>query len=123
SHDRRHAGPLTARVRRALTVARLARSRPRMHFLSLLREHPRLMGFGVLFCFGSSIGQTFFISLFVPSIAAAYAISEASIANIYAVVTLASAAALAWAGRWIDRTDLLTYSAGVCVFLAAGCFL
>lgn len=94
-----------------------------MHFVSLLREHPRLMGFGLLFCFGSSAGQTFFISLFVPSLAQAHGLSEPAIANVYGLVTLASAAALVVVGRLIDRMDVLTYATGACLVLALGCSL
>jgi len=94
-----------------------------MSFLSLMREHPRLIGFGTLFCFGSSVGQTFFISLFVPAITADLALADADLANIYALVTIASAVLLVWAGRPIDRVDLLTYAVAVLLFVAAGCVL
>jgi len=94
-----------------------------LSFWRLFLREPALIGFGLLFCFGSSYGQTFFVSLFVPSWAEAFAAPEAVIANIYGGITLASAAILPWAGRWIDRLDLLAYSALVSLMLAAGCFL
>jgi len=94
-----------------------------VNFLRLFLREPALIGFGFLFCLGSSFGQTFFVSLFVPSWAEAFPVSEAGIANVYAGITLASAAALPFLGRLIDRVDLLAYSAFVCAFLAAGCFL
>lgn len=94
-----------------------------MSFFSLLREYPRLIGFGALFCFGSSVGQTFFISLFVPAVTADLGLAESSLANIYALVTIAGAILLVWAGRPIDRIDLLTYAAAVLVFVAAGSLL
>lgn len=94
-----------------------------MDFFRLFFREPALIGFGLLFCFGSSVGQTFFVSLFVPSWSESFGLSEAVFANIYGGITLASAAALPFIGRVIDRTDLVVYSAGVCVFLSLGCFL
>ena len=94
-----------------------------MNFFRLLWKEPALIGFGLLFCFGSSVGQTFFISLFVPSWSETFGLSEAGFANIYLAITLISGFSLPFIGRLIDRTDLMTYSAAVCVFLSLGCFL
>jgi MFS family permease len=94
-----------------------------MSLVALLREQPRLIAFGLLFCFGSSLGQTFFISFFVPGFMQAFGLSQTGIAGVYAGITIAAAAGLAWAGRHIDRMDLSVYGALVCAFLGAGCFL
>lgn len=94
-----------------------------MKFLKLFFREPALLGFGLLFCFFSSVGQTYIVSVFVPAWSDALALSEASIANIYGGATIAAAALLSWAGRFIDRIDLTAYGAGVCLFTAAGCFL
>jgi MFS family permease len=94
-----------------------------MSLFALLRDQPRLIVFGLLFCFGSSLGQTFFISFFVPGFMDAFALSQTAIAGVYAGITIAAAAGLAWAGRHIDRMDLSVYGALVCAFLATGCFL
>lgn len=41
-----------------------------MTMLQLLRTHPRYLTYGFLHFFFSSVGQTFFISLFVVSVTA-----------------------------------------------------
>ncbi|MCC9621483.1 MFS transporter [Thalassospira sp. MA62] len=94
-----------------------------MQFLSLLKESPRQLGFGILHSFGSSFGQTFLVALFVPFISASLALNETEFANIYAGITIASALCLPIVGRWIDKTDLLTYSLATLTLLGLGCVL
>jgi MFS family permease len=91
--------------------------------LSFLRAHGRLLGFGVLMTFCSSVGQTFFISLFSAEIRAAFALSDGDFGSLYAVGTLGSAAVLLWAGRLIDRLPLPVFAAGVLALLGATCLL
>lgn len=91
--------------------------------LPFLRTHARLLGFGVLMTFCSSVGQTFFISLFSGEIRAAYGLSDGEFGSLYSLGTLASAAILLGAGRLIDRMPLQVFAAGVLVLLAAVCLL
>ena len=91
--------------------------------LSFLRAHGRLLGFGVLMTFCSSVGQTFFISLFSAEIRAAFALSDGDFGSLYAVGTLGSAGVLLWAGRLIDRLPLPVFAAGVLALLGATCLL
>ncbi|WP_258549239.1 nitrate/nitrite transporter [Thalassospira profundimaris] len=88
-----------------------------------MRQSPRPLAFGALHSFGSAFGQTFLIALFVPFISQSLGISETGFANIYAGITIASACALPFVGRMIDRIDMLRYSLLVMVFLAIGCFV
>ncbi|OSQ34944.1 nitrate/nitrite transporter [Thalassospira sp. MCCC 1A01428] len=94
-----------------------------MAFFNLLRQAPRPLAFGALHSFGSAFGQTFLIALFVPFISQSMGINETGFANMYAAITIASAAALPFIGRMIDRIDMLRYSLIVMIFLAAGCFV
>lgn len=91
--------------------------------LSFLRAHGRLLGFGVLMTFCSSVGQTFFISLFSGEIRAAFALSDGEFGSLYAIGTLGSAATLLWAGRLIDLLPLPVFATGVLTLLAATCLL
>lgn len=91
--------------------------------LSFLRAHGRLLAFGVLMTFCSSVGQTFFISLFSGEIRAAFRLSDGAFGSLYAVGTLGSAAVLLWAGRLIDRLPLAVFAAGVLALLGATCLL
>lgn len=91
-----------------------------MSFLSLVRRNGDVLAFGFAFTFASSLGQTFFISLFVPSMSTALAIDESRMALLYGAATIASALCLPAFGRRLDNTDLLRFSSGAIVALAAG---
>ncbi|BBK39027.1 MFS transporter [Allostella sp. ATCC 35155] len=92
-----------------------------MAFARLIRGEPAPLGFGFLHAFASSVGQTYFISLFVPSISAEIGASPGEFATMYAVATIASACSLPWLGAWIDRIDLLRYGAACGLLLVAAC--
>jgi len=91
--------------------------------LTFLRTHRRLLAFGAFMTFCSSMGQTFFISLFSGEIREALALSDGEFGTIYSLGTLTSAAVLLWAGRLIDRVPLPIFSAAVLTGLAAMCLL
>jgi len=91
--------------------------------LSFLRANARLLAFGVLMTFCSSLGQTFFISLFSGEIRTAFALSDGDFGSLYAVATLGSATVLLWAGRLIDRLPLPVFASGVLALLGATCLL
>ncbi|MGF1631511.1 MAG: MFS transporter [Kiloniellaceae bacterium] len=91
--------------------------------LSFLRAHGRLLGFGLLMTFCSSVGQTFFISLFSGEIRAAFSLSDGDFGSLYSIGTLTSAAVLLWAGRLIDRLPLPAFAAAVLTLLGATCLL
>ncbi len=73
--------------------------------------------------FGSSLGQTFFISLFSADIRAELNLGHGDFGAVYSAATLASAVLLLWTGALIDRMDLRRFSYLVIVGLALGCFL
>jgi len=68
-----------------------------------------LLTFGVLLCFFSSFGQTFLLSLYVPSIENLLGISNTAFGTIYAAATLASAFTLPWIGGLFDRVPIRRY--------------
>ncbi|MDJ0863687.1 MAG: MFS transporter [Gammaproteobacteria bacterium] len=90
----------------------------------LHRAGPAL-GFGFLLTFGSSAGQTFFISLFAGDVQAELGLSHGDFGGLYGLATLASAGTLLWLGKLADRFDpvqlsvlALAISAGFSVLLA-----
>ncbi|MGD1876448.1 MAG: MFS transporter [Kiloniellaceae bacterium] len=89
--------------------------------LTFLRAHGRLLAFGVLMTFCSSVGQTFFISLFSGEIRGAFDLSDGDFGSLYSLGTLASAAMLLWAGRLIDRVPLAVFAAAVLALLGGAC--
>ncbi len=92
-------------------------------FLPLIRADWQLLLFGFAMTFGSSLGQTFFISLFSAEIRAELSLGHGDFGAIYSAATLASAVLLLWTGALIDRMDLRRFSYLVIVGLALGCFL
>lgn len=91
-----------------------------MHgFLRLLRQQAPLLGFGALFCFTSSFGQTFFIAVFGGAIRAEFGLGHGSFGAAYSLATLASAVTLVWLGKLVDRMDTARLTALVVGGLAA----
>ncbi|MCB1744075.1 MAG: MFS transporter [Gammaproteobacteria bacterium] len=94
-----------------------------MSYLQFALRNRRFLCFGLLMTFGSSIGQTFFIGVFGPSIQAEFELSHGGWGTIYMLGTLLSAALLPWTGQWIDRMPLSRYAALVCIGSGVACLL
>ena len=62
--------------------------------------------FGFLLTFSSSIGQTFFISLFAGEIRSELNLSHGMFGTVYSVATLTSAIVFLWFGKFTDQFDL-----------------
>lgn len=90
---------------------------------TFLIEHWRALAFGFAMCLLSSFGQTFFISLFGGQIRAGLDLTDGEFGTIYTIATLASAAAIIWSGRLIDRFRLTNMATIVLAGLAASCAL
>lgn len=71
-----------------------------------LIENWRWLATGVLLTFGSSFGQTWFISLFAGEIRADYGLSDGQWGALYTVATLSSAGLLLWRGGLADTVRL-----------------
>jgi MFS family permease len=92
-------------------------------FLPLIKAEWRLLLFGFVMTFGSSLGQTYFIGLFGGDIRSDLALSHGDFGAIYSAATLASAVLLLWTGSLIDRLELSHYAYLVVIGLAAGCLM
>jgi MFS family permease len=82
-----------------------------------------LLAFGFLLPFISGFGQTFLLSLYVPSIEQLLQISNTEFGALYAIATIGSAATLPLAGGYFDKSDLKRYSLLVTSGLAAALLL
>ncbi len=66
----------------------------------------RFLLFGMIMAFWSSLGQTFFISLFSDDIRAALSLTHGDFGAYYAIATTASAVSLLWLGKLADTMQL-----------------
>ena len=85
----------------------------------LLRQEWRFLIYGLLMSFWSSLGQTFFISLFSHDIRTSLDLTHGEFGSYYAFATTASALTLFWLGKLADtvgvaRLSLMTLG-GVCL--------
>jgi len=70
--------------------------------LAFMRVEWRLLLFGMAMAFCSSLGQTFFISLFSAEIRGELGLSHGAFGTYYAIGTTASAISLLWLGKLAD---------------------
>ena len=77
---------------------------------TFLKYNLSLLGFGLLMSFFSSFGQTFLLSLYVPSIEELLNVSNTEFGTIYAVATIGSALTLPWIGGYFDKIETKRYS-------------
>ena len=92
-------------------------------FLPLIRAEWRLLLFGFVMTFGSSLGQTYFIGLFGGDIREDLQLTHGAFGAIYSAATLSSAIILLWTGSLIDRLELRHYAYLVVFGLCVGCLM
>lgn len=88
-----------------------------------LGADPKLLGFGIVTSFASSFGQTFFIALSGGEIRETFGLGHGDYGAVYSIATLASAGALIWTGKLIDRIDLRAWTTAIVIGLSAACLL
>ncbi len=69
---------------------------------AFIRVEWRFLLFGMAMAFWSSLGQTFFISLFSAEIRGALGLGHGAFGTYYAIATTASAISLLWLGKLAD---------------------
>lgn len=80
-----------------------------LSYPEFVRLYPYLSTFGLICTFFSSFGQTFFVSLFVPSFNEEFNLSNSTFGLLYSGATVLSALSLIWIGKWIDHMLLKKY--------------
>ncbi|MEM1158990.1 MAG: MFS transporter [Verrucomicrobiota bacterium] len=91
------------------------------NYRNLWISHKREVSFATLLNFSCSYGQTFFISLLLPAMAAAAGHTLETAGFFYAIVTLLSALLLASSGFLADRYSPKTYASGCMVLIGLAC--
>jgi len=85
--------------------------------IDIVKSNFKIIIFGFVFTFFSSIGQSFFIGLFNSHIRVELDITHGEFGTIYGVATLCSSITLIWLGKKIDELKLVNYSILVTLFL------
>ncbi len=77
-----------------------------------------LLSYGITLAFLSSFGQTFVVSLYLPSIQETFGLSDSAFSSIYSGATILSAFSLTWFGRFIDKMNIIKFTTLVLLGLA-----
>lgn len=88
-----------------------------------LRGNFRKVSFGWLLTFLSSFGQTFLISLYVPEIVEAFAISEGTFGAIYAACTVSASIIMLTVGHTVDHKPVKKVTAFTVISLGLSSIL
>ncbi len=86
--------------------------------IDIVRSNFKIIIFGFVLTFFSSIGQSFFIGLFNYNIRDELNITHGEFGAIYGIATLCSSLTLIWLGKKIDDLKLVNYSFLVVIFLS-----
>jgi len=86
--------------------------------IDIVKSNFKIIIFGFVFTFFSSIGQSFLIGLFNSNIREELNITHGEFGSIYGLATLCSSLTLIWLGKKIDDLKLVNYSFFVIFFLA-----
>jgi len=85
--------------------------------IDIVKSNFKIIIFGFVFTFFSSIGQSFFIGLFNSNIREELNITHGEFGTVYGIATLCSSLTLIWIGKKIDDLKLVNYSILVTIFL------
>jgi len=85
--------------------------------IDIVKSNFKIIIFGFVFTFFSSIGQSFFIGLFNSDIRNELDITHGEFGTIYGIATLCSSVVFIWLGKKIDDLKLVNYSILVTIFL------
>lgn len=92
-----------------------------MTFLRFVTANWTWLLAGFLLTFGSSYGQTFFISLYADQIMARFALTNGQWGLVYTVATTAAAIAMIWMGGFTDRFRARQFGVFALAMLALSC--
>ena len=90
--------------------------------IDTIRSNFKIIFFGFVFTFASSVGQSFFIGLFNSDIRNELNISHGEFGSIYGFATLISSLVFIWVGKKIDDYKLVHYSIFVVILLSFASF-
>ncbi len=89
--------------------------------MAFVIKNVRFLGFGIALAFLSSFGQTYFIGVYRPAIAAEFDLSNSDFGLYYLLITIVSAIGLNRLGHIIDRAALTPYVLTLMGSMALAC--
>ncbi len=92
-------------------------------YLYFFLGNKRIVSFGFLMTFFSSFGQTFLLSLYVPSIINNFNLTNSSFGFLYGAATICSSLALSYTGKFIDSKSLRKYTLSAVGLLIISCIV
>lgn len=81
-------------------------------YLPFLKKHFRPISFGGILTYFSSLGQTFFISVFVPFILKEFDLSKSAFGGYYAIATILASFGLVRFGKLLDYMPVKKFAYG-----------
>ncbi len=90
-------------------------------YMGFLQANLRWVAGGFLLTFGSSFGQTYYISLFAGQIRGEFALSHGDFGALYSIATIGSALTLIWLGKLADTVRAAYLGVGALCGLAVAC--
>jgi len=81
-----------------------------MNYFQFFKANTKILLFAIILTFYSGFGQTFLLSLYIPEIIADFKISQSLFSTLYASATLASGFTIIFAGKIIDRINLMRFA-------------
>jgi MFS family permease len=81
-----------------------------MNYLRLFISNRKFLLFAIILTFYSGFGQTFLLSLYIPSIIKEFNLNPSVFSSIYAAATLCSGLLIIFAGKLIDRMRLISFT-------------
>jgi MFS family permease len=92
-----------------------------MPFFMFFAANARWLAAGFLTAFISSLGQTYFISIFAGAIRAEFSLSHGAWGGVYLIGTISSAVLMVWAGGLVDRFRIRSLTTVILLMLAGAC--
>jgi MFS family permease len=81
-----------------------------MNYYRFFLANTKILLFGIFLTFFSGFGQTFVLSLYIPSIISEFGIGTSLYSGIYSAATLCSGITIVFAGKIIDRVPLKKFT-------------
>ncbi len=84
-----------------------------MNYFRFFISNRKILSFLILFTFFSGFGQTFVLSIYIPSFLSEFSISRTYFSTLYSLATILSGTSIIFAGKLIDRVSVKYFALAV----------